>query len=81
MVLQQVSKEYKCHSETLMRYYMRIIELMQRFMKVMLEFVLRIENHAANELALIASRLKIPDRFIERTIKVERKVLSSIIDS
>lgn len=81
VVLKQVSREYKYQSKTLIRYYMRTTKLVWWFIEVILEFIIRIENCAANVLAQIALGLKILEKIIEKMINMERRISSLILDS
>jgi ribonuclease HI/probable phosphoglycerate mutase len=75
LVLKQLTKEYKCIKEHLMKYFVIAISLLKRFDQVIFEHVPRIENQEANDLAQIASGYKISSEKLEELIEIKDKLI------
>ncbi|WJX16102.1 hypothetical protein P8452_06178 [Trifolium repens] len=75
LVLKQLTKEYKCIKEHLMKYFVIAISLLKRFDQVIFEHVPRIENQEANDLAQIASGYKISSGKLEELIEIKDKLI------
>ncbi|WJX12139.1 hypothetical protein P8452_02668 [Trifolium repens] len=75
LVLKQLTKEYKCIKEHLMKYFVIAISLLKRFDQVIFEHVPRIENQKANDLAQIASSYKISNEKLEELIEIKDKLI------
>jgi ribonuclease HI len=61
VVIKQITGEYKCQSDALIQYYMKDFKLLQSFAETSISFVPRSEKKEANELAQIASGVRIPE--------------------
>lgn len=72
LVIRQMNEKYKCVNENLLEYYKKARDLLNRFIKVRLEYVLRSLNGEDNELAQIASSIKFFPGNTERNIRVEK---------
>ena len=57
----------------------RALELLDQFSEVSLEHIPRERNHAANELAQLATGISFADGVHERILKVERRTLPSFM--
>ncbi|KAK2414108.1 hypothetical protein QL285_036739 [Trifolium repens] len=75
LVLKQLTKEYKCIKEHLMKYFVVANSLLKRFDRVDIEHVPRIENQEANDLAQIASGYKISKEKLEELIEIKNKLI------
>ncbi|KAK2406377.1 hypothetical protein QL285_042113 [Trifolium repens] len=75
LVLKQLTKEYKCIKEHLMKYFVIAISLLKRFDQVTIEHVPRIENQEANDLAQIASGYKISNEKLVELIEIKDKII------
>jgi hypothetical protein len=60
-------------------YYVAAKNLCYAFKEIIVEHIPREKNLASNELAQIASRIQIHDDQIERIIKVQKRILPSVI--
>ncbi|KAL1291506.1 hypothetical protein AAHE18_20G204700 [Arachis hypogaea] len=84
LVVRQVSLEYRCVSENLIKYFNVATELLSKFDNIIIRHVPRELNQEANELAQIASRYKIKPSTLEKLVRIkdifmplrEREVLS-----
>ncbi|BFG41093.1 hypothetical protein CerSpe_273670 [Prunus speciosa] len=79
LVIKQFTNEYKCRDPTMVAYYVAARNLSSMFKDISIKYILREENLAANEMAQIASCIQIQEHHSERTIKVQKKFLPSII--
>ncbi|GKU86461.1 hypothetical protein SLEP1_g981 [Rubroshorea leprosula] len=61
LVLKQLSSEYKCTSLALAPYFALAVQLLEEFDDVSIRHVPRDQNYEANEMAQIASGLRIPE--------------------
>ncbi|CAJ2657607.1 unnamed protein product [Trifolium pratense] len=77
LVLKQLTKEYKCIKEHLIRYFVIANALLKRFDSIDIEHVPRIENQEANDLAQIASGYKVSKAKLERLIEIKEKLISN----
>ncbi|GKV53168.1 hypothetical protein SLEP1_g59706 [Rubroshorea leprosula] len=73
LVLKQLSSEYKCTSVALSPYFATAIQLLEEFDDVSLKHIPRNMNIEANELAQIASRVKMPEGILEKVIVIEKR--------
>ncbi|GKV35610.1 hypothetical protein SLEP1_g43856 [Rubroshorea leprosula] len=78
LVLKQLSGEYKCTSVVLSPYFATAIQLLEEFDDVSLKHIPRNMNIEANELAQIASGVKMPEGILEKVIIIEKHMLPSI---
>ncbi|GKV11259.1 hypothetical protein SLEP1_g22525 [Rubroshorea leprosula] len=78
LVLKQLSGEYKCTSMVLSPYFATAIQLLEEFDDVSLKHIHRNMNIEANELAQIASSVKMPEGILEKVIVIEKRILPSI---
>jgi ribonuclease HI len=79
LVINQLKGTYKCLSFTLVPFLNRALELLDQFNEVSLEHIPRECNHAANELAQLATGISFADGVRERILKVERRTLPSFM--
>ncbi|XP_045831048.1 uncharacterized protein LOC123922369 [Trifolium pratense] len=77
LVLKQLTKEYKCIKEHLIRYFVIANALLKRFDSIDIEHVPRIENQEANDLAQIASGYKVSKARLEQLIEIKEKLISN----
>ncbi|XP_045809861.1 uncharacterized protein LOC123904219 [Trifolium pratense] len=77
LVLKQLTKEYKCIKEHLIRYFVIANALLKRFDSIDIEHVPRIENQEANDLAQIASGYKVSKAKLEQLIEIKEKLISN----
>ncbi|XP_057428486.1 uncharacterized protein LOC130721914 [Lotus japonicus] len=66
LVVKQLTKEYKCISENLAKYYVKAINLLANFDQAGIGYIPRVSNQEANELAQIASGYMIDKQKIAR---------------
>ncbi|GKU85793.1 hypothetical protein SLEP1_g415 [Rubroshorea leprosula] len=78
LVLKQLSGEYKYTSVLLSPYFATAIQLLEEFDDVSLKHIPRNMNIEANELAQIASGVKMPEGILEKVIVIEKRMLPSI---
>ncbi|CAJ2642293.1 unnamed protein product [Trifolium pratense] len=76
LVLRQLTKEYKCIKEHLIRYFVIANALLKRFDSIDVEHVPRIENQEANDLAQIASGYKVSKEKLEQLVEIKDKLSS-----
>ncbi|CAJ2651311.1 unnamed protein product [Trifolium pratense] len=76
LVLKQLTKEYKCIKEHLIRYFVIANALLKHFDSIDIEHVPRIENQEANDLAQIASGYKVSKEKLERLVEIKDKLIS-----
>ncbi|XP_045802475.1 uncharacterized protein LOC123896075 [Trifolium pratense] len=77
LVLKQLTKEYKCIKEHLIRYFVIANTLLKRFDSIDIEHVPRIENQEANDLAQIASGYKVSKEKLEQLVEIKEKLISN----
>ncbi|XP_045809918.1 uncharacterized protein LOC123904281 [Trifolium pratense] len=77
LVLKQLTKEYKCIKEHLIRYFVIANALLKRFDSIDIGHVPRIENQEANDLAQIASGYKVSKAKLEQLIEIKEKLISN----
>ncbi|KAK2362505.1 hypothetical protein QL285_087565 [Trifolium repens] len=77
LVVKQLTKEYKCIQEHLMKYFVIAFSLLRQFESYDIQHVPRIENQEANDLAQIASGYKVSKETFEQLIEVKDKLVSS----
>jgi len=73
LVLRQVTKEYKCVTESLVMYHTMANALLRSFTHVEIRHLPRIENQEANDLAQMASGYKIPKDQTQEPIEIKNK--------
>ncbi|GKV42144.1 hypothetical protein SLEP1_g49581 [Rubroshorea leprosula] len=83
LVLKQLSGEYKCTSLALAPYFALAVQLLEEFDDVSIRHVPRDQNYEANEMAQIASGLRIPEGVMQKGVMqkvviVEKRSLPSI---
>lgn len=80
LVINQLKGTYKCLSFTLVPFSNRALELLDQFDEVSREHIPREEfNHAANELAQLATGIGFADGIHECILKVEHRTLPSFM--
>ncbi|XP_073120711.1 uncharacterized protein [Henckelia pumila] len=72
LVLQQVAEEYKCTSLSLIPYFAAASQLADDFEEINFQYVPRQQNWEANELAQIASGLRLSEELTHRLVIGER---------
>ena len=70
MVLQQLTREYKCNTLLLTPYFIDVIKLLDSFDNVEFEQVLEKSNWEADELAEIAYGVKMGEELIHKLIVI-----------
>ena len=80
LVLQQIIGEYKCNNLLLPSYYTVSTQLLGYFHYVDLEYVLRESNWEANELAQVASDVKMTEELTHKLIVIGKKNHTSIYE-
>ncbi|GKV03063.1 hypothetical protein SLEP1_g15430 [Rubroshorea leprosula] len=78
LVLKQLSGEYKYTSMVLSPYFAIAIQLLEEFDDASLKHIPHNMNIEANELAQIASGVKMPKGIMEKVIIIEKRMLPSI---
>ncbi|GKV52447.1 hypothetical protein SLEP1_g59024 [Rubroshorea leprosula] len=78
LVLKQLSGDYKCTSLALAPYFALAVQLLEEFDDVSIRHVPRDQNYEANEMAQIASSLRIPEGVMQKVVIVEKRSLPSI---
>ncbi|XP_045810829.1 uncharacterized protein LOC123905257 [Trifolium pratense] len=76
LVIKQLTKEYKCIQEHLMKYFVIAFSLLKRFDSCDIQHVPRIENQEANDLAQIASGYKVTREKLEELVEIKEKLIS-----
>ncbi|XP_057444291.1 uncharacterized protein LOC130736477 [Lotus japonicus] len=74
LIIKQLTKEYKCVSENLAKYYVKAISLLAKFDQAGVSHIPSINNQEANELAQIASGYMVDKDRLEELIKVKEKL-------
>ena len=72
LVIKQLTREYRCESQTLAKYFVVAVRLLREFDSVSLRHVSRRMNEVANELVQIASNYKIPPCILDSLVRVEK---------
>jgi adenylate kinase family enzyme len=75
LIVKQLTKEYKCIKEKLIKYFITSNSLFKHFHYVNIEHVSRIENREANDLAQIASRYRVSKEKLEKLIEIKDKLI------
>ncbi|KAH7854829.1 hypothetical protein Vadar_018178 [Vaccinium darrowii] len=78
LAINQLGGIYKCNSEEIAPYYMAARQLLDEFDDASLLHVPRRFNQEANELAQIATGIKIPQGWYKRTITIQKRSLPSV---
>ncbi|GKV43324.1 hypothetical protein SLEP1_g50628 [Rubroshorea leprosula] len=68
LVLKQLSGEYKCTSLALAPYFALAVQLLEEFDDVSIRHMSRDQNYEANEMAQIASGLRIPEGVMQKVM-------------
>ncbi|CAJ2644769.1 unnamed protein product [Trifolium pratense] len=76
LVIKQLTKEYKCIQEHLMKYFVIAFSLLKRFDSCDIQHVPRIENQEANDLAQIASGYKVTREKLDEIVEIKEKLIS-----
>ncbi|XP_050385240.1 uncharacterized protein LOC126801817 [Argentina anserina] len=79
LVINQFKGVYKCNNFTLLPFWERASELLDQFVDVVLDYIPRERNFAANELAQLATGICLADGVSERILKVQRCTLPSFM--
>ncbi|XP_057442139.1 uncharacterized protein LOC130733871 [Lotus japonicus] len=74
LVIKQLTKEYKCVSENLAKYYVKATGLLANFDQAGIGHIPRISNQKANELAQIASGYMVDKNRLEELVKMKEKL-------
>src|SRR6266487_174365 len=74
LVLKQLTQEYKCVKEHLVKYFETASQLLLCFDTVDFEHVPRLQNQEANELAQIASGYKVSKEQLYELIEIKEKI-------
>ena len=80
LVLRKLIREYKCNSLLLVSYYTDSTQLLDSFHSVDFEYVPRESNWEADELAQVASSVKMSEELTHKLIMIEMKNHSSIYE-
>lgn len=75
LVIKQLTGEYQCISENLLKYYAKATKMLRNLEFVKLIHVPRVENAEANVFAQIASGYKLPRKKLKELIGVKRKFI------
>ncbi|XP_050919351.1 uncharacterized protein LOC127136884 [Lathyrus oleraceus] len=76
LVIKQVTREYKCIKENLLKYFVTATQLLEYFEVADIKHVSRNENQEANDLAQIASGYKMSKSKCQDMIEVREKMVS-----
>ncbi|XP_045798024.1 uncharacterized protein LOC123892265 [Trifolium pratense] len=76
LIIKQLTKEYKCIQERLMKYFIIAFSLLKRFDSCDIQHVPRIENQEANDLAQIASGYKLTKEKLEELVEIKEKLIT-----
>ncbi|XP_050365536.1 uncharacterized protein LOC126784081 [Argentina anserina] len=79
LVINQLKGVYKCNNFTLLPFLARASELLDQFADVVLDYIPRERNFAANELTQLATGICLADGVCERILKVQRRTLPSFM--
>ncbi|KAG5524810.1 hypothetical protein RHGRI_031467 [Rhododendron griersonianum] len=79
-VIRLITGQYKCYHPLLAVQLNKVKALLQDFDDVQFQHVLRIQNDEANQMAQIASGVKIPEGNNERVIRVQKRFLPFSIE-
>ncbi|XP_050379595.1 uncharacterized protein LOC126796923 [Argentina anserina] len=79
LVINQLKGVYKCNNFTLLPFWERASELLDQFTDVVLDYIPRERNFAANELAQLATGIRLADGVRERILMVQRRTLPSFM--
>src|SRR4030042_6796552 len=77
LVVEQLTKEYKCIKENLIVYFATANALMKRFDHANIQHIPRIENQEANDLAQVALGYKVSREMLKELIEVKEKLTST----
>ena len=78
LVLKQVAGEYKCDSLSLAPYFAAAIQLLESLEEVTFLHVLREENWKADQLAQIASGMKMSEELTHKLVLIQKRSHPSI---
>lgn len=80
LVLNQLTKEYKCIKENISLYFVTTNLLLRRFYSVDIKYVPGLENQEANDLVQIAPSYRISkEKFVELIEVIEKLILTNIL--
>ncbi|XP_057418138.1 uncharacterized protein LOC130712317 [Lotus japonicus] len=74
LVVKQLTKEYKCVSENLAKYYVKAMSFLANFDQAGISYIPRVSNQEANELAKIASGYMIDKLKLKELIRIKEKL-------
>ncbi|CAL8993116.1 unnamed protein product [Prunus brigantina] len=80
LVINQLTWDYQCTSENLTLYYVMALNTADQFSRISFVHVPRAENHEANEMAQVASRVSIPANDHDRVIRIEKRTLPTLTE-
>jgi len=75
LVVKKLTKEYKCISENLIKYFVFANSLLSNFDYVNIQHVPRIENQVANDLAQVSSGYKVSKEKLKELIEIKEKLI------
>ncbi|XP_059671013.1 uncharacterized protein LOC132316553 [Cornus florida] len=78
LVIGQLSNNFKCQSWHHKPFHSIAMQLLQEFAEVKVKHVYRLHNKEANDLAQIASGVRVPEGIMENLIRIKRKSLPSV---
>ncbi|XP_059627205.1 uncharacterized protein LOC132269996 [Cornus florida] len=78
LVIGQLSSNFKCQSWHLKPFHSIAMQLLQEFAEVKVKHVYRLHNKEANDLAQIASGVRVPEGIMENLIRIKRRSLPSV---
>ena len=73
--MKQLTKDYKCISENLFSYFISANHLINNFESTDIQYVPRIENQVANDLAQVALGYKISRHKLQELIEIKDKLV------
>ncbi|XP_058208305.1 uncharacterized protein LOC131321327 [Rhododendron vialii] len=80
LMIRQITGEYKCNHHLLELQLQKVKILVSYFDEVQLQHVYRLENGDANQMAQIASEIRIPEGQNEKLIRVQKRFLPFSIE-
>ncbi|XP_059626926.1 uncharacterized protein LOC132269687 [Cornus florida] len=78
LVIGQLSSNFRCQSWHLKPFHSIAMQLLQEFVDVKVKHVYRSHNKEANDLAQIASGVRVPEGIMENLIRIKRRSLPSV---
>ncbi|XP_059663477.1 uncharacterized protein LOC132309148 [Cornus florida] len=78
LVIGQLSSNFRCQSWHLKPFHSIAMQLLQEFAEVKVKHIYRLHNKEANDLAQIASGVRVPEGIMENLIRIKRRSLPSV---